>query len=328
VNGTVTKYHLVGDKVTYETSGSDKIYYTYDPNGKLVSMNLNGTEYYYIHNAQGDIIGLFNGFGTEVVSYKYDTWGKLTSVTGSLASTVGLKNPYRYRGYRYDTETGLYYLQSRYYNPEWGRFINGDAVLGLTGELLSHNLFAYCLNNPVNMVDFNGYIGLSIIDAYAERRLPLPAEVTALNTATKIRKAAENYAIPSAIVGAALTAKSGVTTFSVYTNATGSNYANLVKPFKTLGTVATGVAITGTTLNQGAILLDPTLTQNQKIGLTATNVGFTYTGFKIGGTLAGAVAVGSLALGPAVFLGFGTAAVLYSGQRVVDNKIRTGRWSW
>ena len=104
VNGVVTKYYLVGDKVSYETVGSDKIYYTYDPNGKLVSMNLNGTEYYYVHNAQGDIIGLINGSGTQVVAYQYDTWGKLVSVTGNEASTIGVKNPYRYRGYRYDTQ--------------------------------------------------------------------------------------------------------------------------------------------------------------------------------------------------------------------------------
>jgi YD repeat-containing protein len=120
VNGVTTKYHLVGDKVTYETNGTDIIHYTYDPSGKLLSIYLNGTEYYYIRNAQGDIIGLFDNAGTKVVTYTYDAWGKLVSITGSLASTVGEKNPYRYKGYRYDSETGLYYLQSRYYNPEWG----------------------------------------------------------------------------------------------------------------------------------------------------------------------------------------------------------------
>jgi RHS repeat-associated protein len=156
VNGVTTNYRLEGDKVTYETDGTNQIYYTYDSAGKLLSMNLNGTEYYYIYNAQGDIIGLFDKTGTQVVSYSYDTWGKLISIGGSLASTVGAENPYRYRGYRYDTETGLYYLQSRYYNPEWGRFINADAIGGKVGELLSHNIFAYCRNNPVNMLDVNG----------------------------------------------------------------------------------------------------------------------------------------------------------------------------
>ena len=70
-------------------------------------------------------------------------------ITGSMASTLGEANHFRYKGYCYDTETGLYYLNSRYYNPEWGRFISADDVIGSTGELLSHNIFAYCSNNPV-----------------------------------------------------------------------------------------------------------------------------------------------------------------------------------
>ncbi len=156
VNGVTTKYHLVGDKVTFEDNGTDKIYYTYDSISNLVSMNLNGVEYYYIRNAQGDIIGLFDGTGTQVVSYTYDSWGKLISTTGTLASTVGAKNSYRYRGYRYDTETGLYYLNARYYNPDWGRFINADSLGGEVGKLLSHNVFAYCMNNPVNLDDPSG----------------------------------------------------------------------------------------------------------------------------------------------------------------------------
>jgi len=93
--------------------------------------------------------------------------GKLISTTGSLASTIGVKNPYRYRGYRYDTETGLYYLQSRFYNPDWGRFVNADGLTGVDGELLTHNMFAYCINNPINKDDPTGFIatdGLSTIN--------------------------------------------------------------------------------------------------------------------------------------------------------------------
>ncbi|NLD49905.1 MAG: RHS repeat-associated core domain-containing protein [Clostridiaceae bacterium] len=166
VNGISTNYHLIGDKVAFETNGTDNIYYTYGSGDKLVSMNLNGVEYYYIRNGQGDIIGLFDGAGSQVVSYSYDTWGKLLSVSASLASTVGQKNPYRYRGYRYDTETGLYYLQSRYYNPEWGRFMNADttdileALTNTEDDLLDVNLFAYCLNNPVNYSDPDGYCAI------------------------------------------------------------------------------------------------------------------------------------------------------------------------
>ncbi|WP_411681918.1 DNRLRE domain-containing protein [Clostridium thailandense] len=164
IDGIITKYYLSGNKVTFEDNGTDRIYYTYDSHDNLISMNLNGVEYYYIRNGQGDIIGLFDNTTTQVVKYVYDTWGKLISikdangvdVTNNTAH-VGYKNPYRYRGYRYDNETGLYYLNSRYYNPEWGRYINADAVAGGTGILLSHNVFAYAMNNPVNMTDPNGY---------------------------------------------------------------------------------------------------------------------------------------------------------------------------
>ena len=165
VNGKTTKYYLSGDKVTYETDDIDKIYYTYDSDDNLVSMNLNGIEYYYIRNAQGDIIGLIDNLGAQVVNYTYDSWGKLISTTGTLKDTVGVKNHYLYRGYRYDRETGLYYLQSRYYNPEMGRFINGDdaEMLKITqGELLSLNLFAYCRNNPVMNSDPSGYFYISL----------------------------------------------------------------------------------------------------------------------------------------------------------------------
>ena len=117
---------------------------------------LNDTEqYFYVRNAQSDIIGIINSIGKQVVSYTYDTWGKLISITGDKA--LGEKNPYRYRGYRCDNETGYYYLQSRYYNPEWGRFLNADAIGGDVGALLSHNIFAYCNNNPVISKDPNGF---------------------------------------------------------------------------------------------------------------------------------------------------------------------------
>ncbi len=121
--------------------------------------------YFYVRNAQGDITKIVNKDGNEVVAYAYDAWGNLMSTTGSLASTLGVDNPYRYRGYRVDNETGLYYLQSRYYNPSWGRFINADSILGNQGELLTHNLFAYCANNPVMYVDPDGNIFMLITGA-------------------------------------------------------------------------------------------------------------------------------------------------------------------
>ena len=128
-----------------------------------------GVEYYYIRNAQGDIIGLYDGNGTQVVSYSYDSWGKLISIKDGSdnditndTTSVGFKNPYRYRGYRYDNETSLYYLQSRYYNAEWCRFINADGLAGAPGELLAHNMFVYCKGDPINKVDHTGLLPVEI----------------------------------------------------------------------------------------------------------------------------------------------------------------------
>jgi RHS repeat-associated protein len=129
-------------------------------------MTLNGTKYTYETNAQGDIVGLLDSSNNEVLTYNYCPstcrsmcLGKLISIGGTLASTVGAENPMRYRGYYYDTETGLYYLQSRYYNPDWGRFISQDEAQyheGMTGA--AANLYAYGDNNCVNMIDPTGHI--------------------------------------------------------------------------------------------------------------------------------------------------------------------------
>jgi RHS repeat-associated protein len=117
-------------------------------------------EYFYVLNLQGDVIGIVDGGGNQIVGYTYDAWGNILSTTGSMASTLGQLNPLRYRGYVYDQETNLYYLQSRYYNPEWGRFINADSLL-INGKIIGLNLFAYSLNNPVNLVDPGGAIPIS-----------------------------------------------------------------------------------------------------------------------------------------------------------------------
>ena len=105
-----------------------------------------------------------NASGEQVVEYKYDAWGNV-SIDEAPLETIGIKNPYRYRGYRYDNETGLYYLQSRYYDPKIGRFINADSVdyLDASGTVLGCNLFAYCENNSVDMVDENGCSTSSIV---------------------------------------------------------------------------------------------------------------------------------------------------------------------
>ena len=118
----------------------------------MIGLEINGTPYYYVRNLQGDVTKIIDGSGNVVVQYAYDSWGKILSVSGSLASTVGAKNPIRYRGYYYDTESELYYLNSRYYDPETGRFISPDAVAE------GGNLYTYCANDPVNRSDDSGYL--------------------------------------------------------------------------------------------------------------------------------------------------------------------------
>ena len=124
---------------------------------------------FFRKNLQGDITGIYSGTtGTLLVSYAYDAWGKVTAtnVAGTTESaTVLARNPYLYRGYRYDSETGLYYLNSRYYDPETGRFINADGFVSTGQGQLSANMFAYCENNPVNREDKNGQWGNIIIGA-------------------------------------------------------------------------------------------------------------------------------------------------------------------
>ena len=158
-NGTVTYgYVYNGSQLSQMTVDGNTLNFSYDANGIPMSVSYNGTTYYYATNLQGDVTAILNASGSPVVSYTYDAWGKPLTVTGSLSTTLGTHNPLRYRGYVYDTETGFYYVSSRYYDPEIGRFINADDIdyLGADGSPLSYNLFAYCMNNPVNRFDVNG----------------------------------------------------------------------------------------------------------------------------------------------------------------------------
>lgn len=107
--------------------------------------------YFFEKNLQGDIVAVYDADGTRIGAYVYDAWGNVKVAYGSNNYVVTTLNPFRYRGYYYDVETGLYYLQSRYYNPSWGRFLNVDACL--YNNILGFNMFAYCYNNPVNYID-------------------------------------------------------------------------------------------------------------------------------------------------------------------------------
>jgi RHS repeat-associated protein len=112
-----------------------------------------GITYYYVTNIQGDVIAILDSNRVVKATYNYDAWGNSFTTNDTINSTIGNLNPLRYRGYVYDTESGLYYLQSRYYDPEIGRFLNADILISTGQGLLGNNMFAYCTNNPVNFWD-------------------------------------------------------------------------------------------------------------------------------------------------------------------------------
>jgi RHS repeat-associated protein len=171
-NGILHYYHdyiLDGTKILAEKiytviqgnvlPATTKIYvYLYDGNDSPIGIKHGNDYYYFTKNLQGDITGIVDSSGTSVVEYTYDVWGSILSASGSLASTLGVINIFRYRGYVYDTATKLYYLQSRYYDPDCGRFLNPDDTqyLGASGTVLGWNLYSYCENNAVNSIDPKG----------------------------------------------------------------------------------------------------------------------------------------------------------------------------
>ena len=174
VDGRITSEYVSGGGMGI-ASYDYRVYYRYDENNSPIGFDLtkDGTTstYTYEKNVQGDIVGIISdSTRRRVVTYVYDAWGKLLSTSGSAASTVGKYNSLRYRGYYYDSETGYYYLQSRYYDPSYKRFINADEpelISYLTqASTLGGNLFAYCENNAVMGYDPSGYVWFYNLTTY------------------------------------------------------------------------------------------------------------------------------------------------------------------
>ena len=151
-----------------ETGTSESIIYLYDDCG-IIGMVYSGLSasgtYYFQRNLLGDVIGIYDTNGTKVGGYAYDAWGNCTITLNS--NGIATRNPIRYRGYYYDEDTKLYYLNARYYNPEWRRFISPDDTGYLDPESVNGlNLYTYCNNDPVNYCDPSGHsITLALIFA-------------------------------------------------------------------------------------------------------------------------------------------------------------------
>ena len=173
-NGTELAFEYNSDGLrTSKTAGNSTVQYVWNDgnlvaeirdgytlkflynNGEAAGFSYNGADYYYGKDSFGVIRYLYNTSGEVVTTYAYDAWGNVMSVAGTLAETVGAVNPIRYKSYYLDSETGWYYLQSRYYDAAVGRFLNADLVafLGASVSVIGYNLFAYANGNPVNYAD-------------------------------------------------------------------------------------------------------------------------------------------------------------------------------
>ena len=181
VGGTVHTYILNGSQIVSETWGQRMLLYFYDESGAPMGLQYRQSSYaagvfdtfYFEKNIFGDIVAVYTEAGVKIGTYTYDAWGNCTTTVASgntpLQSTIlRTYNPFRYRGYYYDTDTGLYYLQSRYYNPATGRFINADGYVNANGDLIGFNMYAYCSNNPIMCVDPTGKSWLDVITFFSD----------------------------------------------------------------------------------------------------------------------------------------------------------------
>ena len=161
VNGETTNYYLIGDKVGLLSKGeSSKLFFHYNERDMLVGFEYDKENYFYSRDLTGNITSIVDKNGLIMVEYQYDAWGRwlnqATAAKTSIGTTLLSLNPFLYKGYIYDDESGFYYLKSRYYSPEIRRFINVDSEVGDVGNLENYNLFAYCINNPVMYSDPSG----------------------------------------------------------------------------------------------------------------------------------------------------------------------------
>ena len=164
-NGITTTYHLIGSQIIAEETSGNITVYLYDESGLPIGFQYRASTYaenvwdtyFYEKNLQGDIVAVYSDTGVLLTTYVYDAWGNFSvSYSNGGASTTATKNPFTYRGYYYDGDLGLYYLNSRYYDAVVGRFISADGYVSTGQGLLGYNMYAYCNNNPVNYVDYYG----------------------------------------------------------------------------------------------------------------------------------------------------------------------------
>ena len=172
-NGVKTTYYLNGSQIVGEETAGNVTIYIYDTNGSPIGMQYRGSNYaenfwdvfWFEKNLQGDIVAVYSGGGTKLISYTYDAWGNhTTTYHNGGANTAAKNNPFRYRGYYYDADLSLYRAGSRYYDSYTGRWVNGDSAL--YHSIFGYNMYAYCDNNPVNKHDPTGENAVNLLTAW------------------------------------------------------------------------------------------------------------------------------------------------------------------
>ena len=240
VGSTTTEYLLNGTQILAQTTNGKTLSFFYDQQGNRVGMADSSNHfYYYIYNLQGDVIALADAStGKLAVTYTYDAWGKLMELKDTTANSVGTLNPFRYKGYYYDTETGLYYLNSRYYDAETGRFINADGQLN--SGILGYNMFAYCENNPVMRGDPSGHLPFFAVTA------AIGAAVGAVVGGVKAAKSGKSVlkgALKGAAVGGLIGLGAGAMTGVMLAGSASASVTSVVAGAKAFATTVGGAGL-------------------------------------------------------------------------------------
>ena len=236
---------------------TNTLYFTYSADGTPLTVTSEGEIYFYVTNIQGDVIAILDDAGRVVCRYIYDAWGNVTTDSWQI-DLVSDHNPLRYRGYVYDWETELYYLQSRYYSPKWGRFLNADALVSTGQGPLGNNMFAYCNNNPISMTDTSGNLPfLAITAAVGAVAGAVAGGIVAAKNGGNVWAGIGIGAVAGGLAGAGLGAAAGVVLAG---SATASTTAVVMGAATLNATVATGGLGAGAVYIANNILGNPTYT--------------------------------------------------------------------
>ena len=217
INNIQTNYYWCNGQLIIEKTGNNVLHFIYDTDNNLLGFKYNDSNYTYIRNGTQEIIGIIDNNNNYVAKYCYDSWGNILKITDGNNVDVSQNNthianinPFRYKSYYYDKETELYYLNTRYYNSKWCRFINPDDTIN--DDIFGTNPYIYCSNNPVNRKDSNGAfwgaLGIAVTGAFAGAAIKVVSNL------------AQGKKVTDGLLGAAVTGAVG-SLFSVYGIATG-----------------------------------------------------------------------------------------------------------